>query len=75
MLVLTRKKNQQITIGDRIRIMVIEIRGDKVRLSIDAAKHIPLHRQKIYNALMQQPAEKEQESPRAGAAYSAICTT
>lgn len=47
MLVLCRKKDEVITIGDNIRIMVIEIRGDKVRLGIDAPKTVAVHRLEI----------------------------
>lgn len=47
MLVLCRKKDEVITIGDNIRIMVIEIRGDKVCLGIDAPKTVAVHRLEI----------------------------
>lgn len=48
MLVLSRKKDEVIVIQDVIRVMVIEIRGDKVRLGIDAPKHITAHRQEVW---------------------------
>ena len=51
MLVLSRKKDEKIIIGDNITIMVIEIRGDKVRLGIDAPKEITVHRQEVYEAI------------------------
>jgi carbon storage regulator len=51
MLVLSRKANQEICIGDGIRIMVIEIRGDKVRLGISAPRDTPVHRHEIYDAI------------------------
>ena len=51
MLVLSRKKDDVIVIGDDIRIMVIEIRGDKVRLGIDAPKDVTVHREEIYDAI------------------------
>ena len=51
MLVLSRKKDEKIIIGDKITIMVIEIRGDKVRLGIDAPKEITVHRQEVYEAI------------------------
>ena len=59
MLVLSRKKDEKIIIGDKITIMVIEIRGDKVRLGIDAPKDITVHRQEVYEAI-----KKEQEEGR-----------
>lgn len=51
MLVLSRKKDEKIIIGDGITIMVIEVRGDKVRLGIDAPKEISVHREEVYNAI------------------------
>lgn len=54
MLVLSRKKNESITIGDRIVVTVVEIRGDKVRLGIQAPTEIPVHRQEVYEAIVRQ---------------------
>ena len=51
MLVLSRKKDEKIIIGDNITLMVIEIRGDKVRLGIDAPKDVSVHREEVYNAI------------------------
>ncbi len=51
MLVLSRKKNEFIQIGDTIRVVVVEIRGDKVRLGINAPKSIPVHRQEIADTI------------------------
>ena len=51
MLVLSRKKDEKIIIGDTITLMVIEIRGDKVRLGIDAPKDVTVHRQEVYEAI------------------------
>lgn len=47
MLVLSRKKDERIMIGDDITIMVIEIRGDRVRLGIDCPRGIPVHREEV----------------------------
>ena len=51
MLVLSRKKDEKIIIGDNITLMVIEIRGDKVRLGIDAPKDVSVHREEVYDAI------------------------
>ena len=52
MLVLSRKKNESIVINDNINIVVVEIRGDKVRLGVEAPKEIPVHRREVYEAIM-----------------------
>jgi len=51
MLVLSRKKNESIKIGDEITIVVVEVRGDKVRLGIEAPIDVPVHRAEIYDAI------------------------
>lgn len=62
MLVLSRKKDEVITIGDDIQIMVIEIRGDKVRLGIDAPKHIAVHRLEVWAEIQNEKANQESDS-------------
>jgi len=64
MLVLSRKKDEKIVIGDQITLMVIDIRGDKVRLGIEAPKDVAVHRQEVYEAIqkeMQMDAESSSE--------------
>lgn len=51
MLILSRHKNEKLKIGDEVTITVVEIRGDKVRLGIEAPSHIPVHRQEVYDAI------------------------
>lgn len=51
MLILSRKKDESIVINDDITIVVVEIRGDKVRLGVEAPKEVPVHRQEVYDAM------------------------
>lgn len=65
MLVLSRKRDERIIIGGNIVITVIEIRGDKVRLGIQAPSDVPVHRQEIYDALKREAARYEQPASEA----------
>ena len=56
MLVLSRKKNESIVINNDITIVVVEIRGDKVRLGIEAPKEVPVHRREVYDAIKRNAA-------------------
>jgi carbon storage regulator len=51
MLVLSRKKNESIVINNDIKIVVVEIRGDKVRLGVEAPREVPVHRREVYEAI------------------------
>ena len=51
MLVLSRHRDESIVIGHDITITVVEIRGDKVRLAIDAPREVPVHRREVYDAI------------------------
>lgn len=52
MLVLSRKKNESIVIADSIVVTVVDVRGDKVRLGIEAPREIPVHRSEIHDAIV-----------------------
>ena len=54
MLVLSRKKNESIVVDDTIVITVVEIRGDKVRLGIEAPREVPIHRSEVRDAMIAQ---------------------
>lgn len=64
MLVLSRHRDERIVINGNITITVVEIRGDKVRLGIDAPKEIPVHRQEVADAIARHAAG--QSPPTAG---------
>jgi carbon storage regulator len=64
MLVLSRKKNESIIINDDITVTIIEIRGDKVRLGIEAPKDITVHRREVYEAIQAQNANAAKATQR-----------
>jgi len=54
MLVLSRNRDEQVVIGDKIVITIVDIRGDKVRLGVEAPKEIPVHRREVYEAIQRE---------------------
>jgi len=54
MLVLSRKKNESIVIGKDITIVVVEVRGDKVRLGTEAPDDVSVHRQEVFDAIQRE---------------------
>ena len=65
MLVLSRKKNESIVINNDITIVVVEIRGDKVRLGVEAPKEVPVHRREVYDAIKRNELAQEDNSASA----------
>ena len=60
MLVLTRGKDESIMIGDEIEVMIVDVRGNKVRLGITAPRSVPVHRREVYEAIHhEKPTEAE----------------
>ncbi|MEZ6056750.1 MAG: carbon storage regulator CsrA [Planctomycetaceae bacterium] len=57
MLVLSRHRDESIMIGDDIVITIVDIRGDKVRLGIQAPTDVPVHRQEIYDAIQREKSQ------------------
>jgi carbon storage regulator len=71
MLVLSRKKNESIVINNDITIVVVEIRGDKVRLGVEAPKEIPVHRREVYDAIKRNSAVQGGSAPSEAANHPA----
>jgi carbon storage regulator len=65
MLVLTRKSNQSIMIGDDIEVSVLAITGEKVRIGIHAPRDVPVYRKEVYVEIQQESAAKSAPNHRA----------
>lgn len=64
MLVLSRKRDETIVIGDNIRVTIVDIRGDKCRVGVEAPTDVPVHRQEVYEAIQREKAKgREPLSP------------
>ena len=63
MLVLSRHRDESIMIGDDVMITIVDIRGDKVRLGIDAPQEIPVHRQEVYDAIKRENQKASRLGP------------
>ena len=64
MLVLSRQRDESIMIGegdDVVEIIIVDVRGDNVRLGITAPKSIPVHRREIYDAIQREEQEKKKQ--------------
>ena len=61
MLVLSRQRDESIMIGEDVVVTIVDVRGDRVRLGIDAPSEIPVHRREVYEAI-------HRENQRAAAA-------
>jgi carbon storage regulator len=60
MLILTRKLGETITIGDDIRITLLEVKGRQIRIGIDAPPHVVVHREEIFNLIKEQNMQAAQ---------------
>jgi carbon storage regulator len=63
MLILTRKIGECITIGDDIKVHVVEVRGKQVRLGIDAPTHAPIYRQEVYQKILEENRSAARVNP------------
>ena len=59
MLVLSRQKDESIMVGDDVEITIVDVRGDKVRLGINAPRNISVHRKEIYIAIQKEKQNQE----------------
>ena len=71
MLVLTRKSNQSIMIGDEIEVSVLSIMGEKVRIGIQAPRDIPVFRKEVYLEIQEERAESASTSGGSGSGLRA----
>ena len=74
MLVLSRKKNESIVINNDITIVVVDIRGDKVRLGVEAPKEVPVHRREVFDLIKQNEANEAAAQAQDGATSEAEAT-
>ena len=56
MLVLSRRKNESIVVGEDVEIVIMGVRGDRVRLGICAPRYVPVHRREVYEAIHRKKA-------------------
>ncbi len=63
MLVLSRQRDESIIIGDNVVVTIVDVRGDKVRLGIEAPIEIPVHRQEVYEAIQRENRKAAQITP------------
>ena len=64
MLVLSRQRDESIMIGDNIVVTIVDIRGDKVRLGINAPAEVPVHRQEVYEAIQHENLRASRLEPK-----------
>jgi len=61
MLVLTRRINESIVINDDVSVLVVEVRGDRVRLGIEAPKDVTVHRKEVYDIIRESDTSEKQK--------------
>jgi len=63
MLILTRKSGESITIGDDVKITVIEVKGKQVRIGIDAPRNYIIHREEVYIRIQEENKRAAEKNP------------
>ena len=66
MLVLSRLRDEKFMIGDGIVVTVVDVRGDKVRLGIEAPREVSVHRREVYEAIQREQAEAKRKEAGGG---------
>lgn len=72
MLILSRKIDERIMIGDQIEISIVDIRGDQVKIGIRAPGHIKVYRQEVYQAIQQENIEAARTAPASPGALPSL---
>jgi len=62
-LILTRRIGETVNIGDDIRVTVLGVKGNQVRLGVDAPKHIPVHREEVYERIKNEQEQENDDDP------------
>jgi carbon storage regulator len=69
MLILTRRVGETLTIGDDIRVTVLGVRGNQVRIGINAPRTVPVHREEIYERIKHENEEEEPSTAEANRGF------
>ena len=69
MLILSRKRGERIVIGPNIELAVVDIRGNKVRLAVDAPRDVSIHRQEIYRRIQDESRHERASNVRTRVGY------
>ena len=64
MLVLSRQRDESIIINDNVVVTIVDIRGDKVRLGIEAPSEIPVHRREVFEAIQRENAKSNRDQEK-----------